>query len=214
MKTVIVNGGNIDYDFALAFLGKNPYEYLIAADKGMEFVKYAGIVPDMIVGDFDSAGEEMLEFFQKQGILVRRFRPRKDSTDMEIAMLTALEQGSTEITVLGATGTRLDHVLGSIRNLSLALAKGVPCCLVDAHNRIRMLDAPIRLEKAGQFGKYVSLLAHGGAVKGLTLKGFLYPLTGYTLEADAAIGISNEIIADVAEISFESGRLILIESVD
>lgn len=214
MKTVIVNGGNIDYDFALAFLKKNSYEYLIAADKGMEFVKNAGICPDMIVGDFDSVEEGLLPFFEQQGIPIRRFRPQKDSTDMEIAMLAAIECGSTDITVLGATGTRIDHVLGSIRNLSLALGRRVPCRLVDAHNRIRMLDESIELKKEEKFGKYVSLLAHGGAVEGLTLEGFFYPLKDYTLEADSAIGISNEIVGDVARISFESGRLILVESRD
>lgn len=214
MKTVIVNGGNINYDFALAFLEKHSYEYLIAADKGMEFVKYAGIRPDMIVGDFDSAGEEMLRFFEQQQIPVRRFRPQKDSTDMEIAMATALEVGSTEITVLGATGSRIDHVLGSIRNLSMALKKGVPCSLVDAHNRIRMLDRPIELKRQEQFGKYVSLLAHGGPVEHLTLEGFFYPLKDYKLEADAAIGISNEIVEETATISFAGGCLLLIESRD
>lgn len=214
MKTVIVNGGNINYDFALAFLEKHSYEYLIAADKGMEFIKYAGIRPDMIVGDFDSAGEEMLRFFEQQQIPVRRFRPQKDSTDMEIAMATALEVGSTEITVLGATGSRIDHVLGSIRNLSMALKKGVPCSLVDAHNRIRMLDRPIELKRQEQFGKYVSLLAHGGPVEHLTLEGFFYPLKDYKLEADAAIGISNEIVEETATISFAGGRLLLIESRD
>lgn len=214
MKTVIVNGGNINYDFALAFLEKHSYEYLIAADKGMEFIKYAGIRPDMIVGDFDSAGEEMLRFFEQQQIPVRRFRPQKDSTDMEIAMATALEVGSTEITVLGATGSRIDHVLGSIRNLSMALKKGVPCSLVDAHNRIRMLDRPIELKRQEQFGKYVSLLAHGGPVEHLTLEGFFYPLKDYKLEADAAIGISNEIVEETATISFAGGCLLLIESRD
>lgn len=214
MRTVIVNGGNIEYDFALDFLKENPYEYLIAADKGMEFVKKAGLIPDEIVGDFDSADSELLAYFEEKQIPIRKFRPQKDSTDMEIAMLTAIEKGSTSIIVLGATGTRLDHVLGSIHNLSIPLKAGVPCQIVDSHNRIRMIEEPITITGKEQFGKYVSLLAHGGPVEGVTLRGFFYPLQDYLLEADSAIGVSNEIVDEVASISFKCGRLLVIESRD
>lgn len=214
MRTVIVNGGNIDFDFALTFLKDHPFDYLLAADRGMEFVKAAGLCPDLIVGDFDSAVSGLLSYFEEKQVPVRKFRPQKDSTDMEIAMEAALEVGSTHITVLGATGTRMDHVLGSIRNLSLPLKRGIPCEIVDANNRIRMVDHPLTISREEQFGKYVSLLAHGGPVEGLTLTGFYYPLTDYHLEADAAIGISNEIVDEKAAITFQKGRLIVIESRD
>lgn len=214
MRTIIVNGGNIDFDFALTFLKMNPHDYVIAADKGMEFLKAAGICPDEIVGDFDSALSDALSYFEEKKVMIRKFRPQKDSTDMEIAMETAIERGSTEVTVLGATGTRLDHVLGSIRNLSIPLKAGIPCQIVDAHNRIRLITETIRIRKEEQFGKYVSLLAHGGPVEGLTLKGFFYPLTDYCLEADSALGVSNEIIEEEAEIRLRNGRLLVIESRD
>ena len=214
MRTVIVNGGNIDYDFALSFLKEYPYDYLIAADKGMEFLKAAGICPDEIVGDFDSAGLQVLSYFEEKKILIRKFRPQKDSTDMEIAMETAVERGSTSILVLGATGTRLDHVLGSIRNLSIPLKAGIACEIVDTHNRIRMIEKPLIIKREEQFGKYVSLLAHAGTVEGLTLEGFFYPLQDFCLGTDSALGVSNEITGEIARISFRSGRLLVIESRD
>lgn len=133
---------------------------------------------------------------------------------MEIAILMALERGSTQITILGATGTRMDHMLGSIKNLSLALRAGVPCSIVDAHNRIRLADKPLTLERREQYGKYVSLLAFGEPVTNLTLRGFFYPLDGYTMTCDDAIGISNQITEDEAQISFDGGRLLVIESRD
>lgn len=214
MRTVIVNGGNIDYDFALSFLKCHPYDYMIGVDKGIEFLKTAGIRPDEIVGDFDSAESGILPYFEEQKIPVRKFRPQKDSTDMEIAMETAIERGSTSIVVLGATGTRLDHVLGSIRNLSIPLKAGVDCQIVDRHNRIRMIERPLKIKREEQFGKYVSLLAHGGPVEGLTLEGFFYPLQDDCLEADSALGISNEITEETAAIFFRKGRLLVIESRD
>ncbi|MDO4521516.1 MAG: thiamine diphosphokinase [Eubacteriales bacterium] len=214
MRTLIVNGGSIEDDFALDFLANHRFDYILAADRGMEFLLRVGILPDQIVGDFDSAREGLSEKFADRGVTVRRFRPQKDSTDMEIAMETALAAGSTEICVLGATGSRIDHVLGSIRNLSMALNRGIPCCLVDAYNRIRMVDHGLTIGKEEQYGKYISLLAHGGPVTGLTLEGFFYPLKNHVLSADSALGISNEIVEKEGRISFQGGKLLVIESRD
>ena len=239
MKTVIVTGGNIEYDFALDCLyqegapceifkrennmedGKqhvlrrsNRYDCVIAADKGLEFLDQAGICPDYIVGDFDSGQRQLAEKYRALGVTVREYNPVKDSTDTEIAMKLAIEMGSTDITVLGATGTRMDHVLGSIRNLSIAMKNGINACILDSHNRIRMMNRSFVIYQQEQYGKYVSLFAHKGPVTGLTLKGFFYPLTNYTMMADDAIGVSNEIVADKAEVDFEEGCLLVVESKD
>lgn len=213
-KTLIINGGNIEDDFALAFLQKEKFDFVIAVDKGMEFCRRAGIRPDEILGDFDSVDPQVKQYFDSLEIPVHVYKPEKDQTDMENAMTLALERGSSEIVALGATGTRMDHVLGSISNLTLPLKKKVPCTLIDAHNRIRMTDHALKLKKKEQYGKYVSLLSFGGPVTGLTLTGFYYPLQDYTMEAGSALGISNEITEEEAEISFVSGTLLVIESRD
>ena len=49
--------------------------------------------------------------------------------------------------MIGATGTRLDHVMGNIQMLKLALDRKVSCQIVDAHNRIRMVDKFAELKK-------------------------------------------------------------------
>ena len=214
MKTIIINGGNIEDDFALPFLQKEQYDYLIAVDKGLEFCYRAGIQPDEMLGDFDSASPAVRDYFERLEIPVQLYKPEKDQTDMENAMRLALKRGSSEIIVLGATGTRMDHVLGSIYNLSIALDAGVPCALVDAHNRIRMIRHGLKIRKEEQYGKYVSLLAFGGSADKITLTGFYYPLHGYTMQAGDGLGISNEITEEVAEICLESGTLIVVESRD
>ncbi len=217
MKTLIIGGGNIDLDFALAFMEKEKFDFVIAADRGMEFLRRAGRRPDLIVGDFDSADEQALAYFRGTDVEIRTYLPQKDSTDMEIAMLAAVERRSSHITVLGATGTRVDHMLGSLKNLSIALEAGIPCFLVDRNNRIRLTDvadAPVRLKRGEQFGDYVSLLAFGEDVENITLQGFFYPLNGYTMTCADAIGISNQIVSEEAVITFDSGRLLVIESRD
>lgn len=212
-KIVIVSGGSITDDFAKSWIGQYQPEYIIVADSGMEFMRRVELVPDMIIGDFDSVRPETLAYFkEKQGIVWKKLNPVKDDTDTEFAIRQAIELGAEEITVLGATGTRLDHVLGNVALLGIGLKENADIQLVDAYNRIRMIDKSIKLVKTEQFGNFVSLLPYAGEVKEVTLKGFKYSLEKHTMGSFSSLGISNEIVEEEAEILFEEGILLLIES--
>lgn len=217
MRTVIISGGRIERDFALSFLENEPFEQFIAVDNGLRFCYDNQIKPTWIVGDFDTAAPELVEYYQTQtDIPIRRFNPVKDSTDSQIAIELALELGSSEITLLGGTGTRMDHVLGNIQSLMLAKKKGVSCVILDEYNRIQLIDGETRLKKSEQYGKYVSLLPLTTEVTGVDLTGFKFNLTGHTFTStgSAGLGVSNEIIEDTAEIRVKSGIFVLIESRD
>ena len=217
MKTVIISGGRIERDFALSFLENETFEQFIAVDNGLRFCYDNQIKPTWIVGDFDTAAPELVEYYQTQtDIPIRRFNPVKDSTDSQIAIELALELGSSEITLLGGTGTRMDHVLGNIQSLMLAKKKGVSCVILDEYNRIQLIDGETRLKKSEQYGKYVSLLPLTTEVTGVDLTGFKFNLTGHTFTStgSAGLGVSNEIIEDTAEIRVKSGIFVLIESRD
>lgn len=217
MKTVIISGGRIERDFALPFLKNEVFDQIIAVDNGLKFLYENQIRPTWIVGDFDTAAPELVEYYQRQtDIPIRRFNPVKDSTDSQIAIELALELGSSEITILGGTGTRLDHVLGNIQSLMLARKKGVSCIILDAYNRIRLMDGVVHLKKSEQYGKYVSLLPLTTEVTGVELRGFKYELTDYTFTStgSAGLGVSNEITAEIAEIRIKTGIFVLIESRD
>ncbi len=201
----VISGGNVEEAFVRGVLGRQP-SVLIAADSGMDFCYRNGIKPDVIVGDFDSADREALAAFEgRPDIQMIRLNPVKDDTDTESA---------EEITLLGGTGSRLDHVLGNIELLGIGLRAGVPMMLLDAHNRVRMIDEGITLERAEQFGDYVSLIPYSEQVEHLYLKGFKYPLTDYCLEGFCSLGVSNEIAAERGEITFDGGILLVIESRD
>mgnify|MGYP000107971621 FL=1 len=159
MNTLIVTGGSIDYKFACEYLKKYTWDYIVCADAGMKFCHTAGIQPDLILGDFDSVDDASYTYFKETcPERMEQFPTHKDETDTELALLRAIAAGADAVTMIGATGTRIDHLLGNIQMLKLALDRGVPCQIVDAHNRIRMVDGQIMLQKSDQFGKYVSLL--------------------------------------------------------
>ena len=149
-------------------------------------------------------------------IRVIRHRPEKDATDTELAVSEAAALGAREVYLLGATGTRLDHVWGNIGLLYRLRQQGIRAWIVDAHNRIFMpAEKKVILSRENQFGKYVSILPYGGPVRGITLEGFHYPLKEYTLfPGDESLCVSNEIEAETAVIHYREGVPVIIESRD
>ncbi len=188
---------------------------VIAGDRGLEALYQLKIIPNHVVGDFDSVSPEILEFYKKQPkIIFHTFNSEKDNTDTDIALKLAIQMKSSEITILGALGKRMDHALANIHILKDALGANIPCQILDEHNRIYLVNTEKTLEKDKVYGKYISLIPLTSTVEGLTLKGFKYPLNRYNLPIGTSLGISNEIIEDIAHIEMEKGILIVIESKD
>ncbi|MCR5581599.1 MAG: thiamine diphosphokinase [Pseudobutyrivibrio sp.] len=219
MTVFIISGGSMDYDFARDFIAKKSHDtYTIACDKGFEHCLKLGITPDVTIGDFDSISKEGLEAISELCPEVIKLNPIKDDTDTEAALGIAIEhtEDTDDIYILGATGTRLDHVLGNINLLGLGLKQKRRVALVDSHNLIRMISGGDRLSmsKPDSFGRYVSFFPYDGKAYGVTLKGFKYPLSEATLEGFNTLTVSNEIVDGVAHVTLDKGYLIVCESRD
>ena len=179
---IIVSGGNIQRDFALDFLKKNKTEKvdLIAADRGVEFFIKTDWVPDVAVGDFDSlsaAGEKYLDSLKETEIV--RLKPEKDDSDTQSAVNFAIDRGAKNITIFGATGNRIDHLLANFGLLVLGRERDADITLIDQWNYMKLVESGTVLKKKEQFGKYVSFFSLEGDLTGLTLRGFKYPLNKY-----------------------------------
>ncbi len=218
-KVLIVTGGSIDYDLLERYI-KKEYDYIIAADKGLLPFLFLDRQPDCIVGDFDSADADVVAYYKEycaqKNIKMIVHPCMKDETDTHLALLLAIEEHADFITILGGTGTRFDHSFANISLLTLLLDKEIYGEIVDRHNRISMLKGGRRkvIRRGEQYGDFVSLIPYTEAARGITLKGFLYPLSGETLELGISRGISNEISGEAGEIFFEEGILIVVEARD
>ena len=188
---------------------------IIVCDRGLEALYQLKIIPNHVVGDFDSVSSEVLEFYKKQTqIIFHTYNAEKDNTDTDIALKLATRLKSSKITILGALAKRMDHAIANIHILKDALEAKIPCQILDEHNRIYLINKETTLEKEKVYGKYVSLIPLTSTVEGLTLTGFKYPLNHYTLPIGTSLGISNEMIEDIAHIKMDKGILIVIESRD
>jgi thiamine pyrophosphokinase len=214
---VIISGGRLDVQFAFDFIKREQPDILITADKGLAFCEETGILPTQIVGDFDTLGTSLLPKYEAMGVPVKKYDPVKDYTDTEIAVRLGMELGADKITILGASeGNRLDHLFGNVLTMMAPAKAGVDCCMVDAHNRMRILTKPIEIRKEEQYGKYISLVPLTTDVHGVTLSGFKYPLWDYrfSVETTGSLGISNELVENIGKIDFRSGILLMLECMD
>ncbi|MBE6044134.1 thiamine diphosphokinase [Clostridium thermopalmarium] len=211
MKVVIVSGGKApSYDIVKQELKGS--SCLICADSGANCLYEYNISPNIIVGDLDSINHDALDFFVKKNINIIKYPREKDFTDTEAAVDKAIELGAREITILGATGSRIDHILGNIGILLKCMKLGVNSIIKDENNIIRLIDKPIKLK--GNIGDTFSLIPYCETIEDLSIYGAKYPLCDYKLEIGSSLGISNEFSREEISIEFNNGILILICSKD
>lgn len=177
----------------------------IAADKGLEAFDRAGMLPDLLLGDMDSVSEDVLHRMQEK-TQVERLPCEKDDTDGVHALDVAIVRGAKWITLLGALGGRLDHALANLMLLVRAHQSGVHAQILDETVCIERVDGQAHL--CGAKGDTVSLLPLGSA-KGVTLRGFFYPLEHHDLDSSYPLGISNVVTQDEASVDVREGDLLL-----
>ena len=103
---------------------KKTEDFVIAADGGLLTINGLGIVPDIILGDFDSLG------YVPKGDNIIRHKVEKDDTDMMLAVEKAIELGYHNITIFGGTGGRTDHTIANLQTMLYASINGVNLSLI------------------------------------------------------------------------------------
>ena len=115
----------------------------IGVDRGVMYLIERSLPIYAAFGDFDSISETELQAMEEKTGIIKRFKPEKDETDMELALLWAIKEGATTIRLFGATGGRLDH---TIANLQLLLRealdnKHIQLEIIDKQNSVSVVQA-------------------------------------------------------------------------
>ncbi len=213
INVIIIAGGVVSDKLMADTIRATENPYIIGVDRGAQLLDELGFAPDMVIGDFDSADPAIREKF-KDGPNTILLNPIKDFTDTHMAVLEAIKLMPESITILGATGGRLDHMMGNFALLKLCLDSGIIATIIDEQNKITMIDKQMKINKKDQFGKYVSLIPFSDEVTGITLTGFSYGLSDATMIKADTIGISNEIREEEGHICLKTGYLMVMETKD
>lgn len=183
-------------------------ELLIAADGGGNALYAAGISPHLVIGDLDSLTLPTAEAFAAAGTTFLRYPTDKDETDLELALLSAVARGATQITVLGALGGRWDQGLANVALLAMPELHGRSVRLLDAHQEAYLARGETAIP--GMRGETVSLLPLGGPARAITTRGLRYPLTHAELHFERSRGVSNQIIEPPAHVTVGEGQLLVV----
>lgn len=217
-KAIVVSGGELDEELTVSILARQEDRCVIGVDKGMEFLYQHQFVPDYIVGDFDSVREEIRDYYKNEAhVPVREYNPVKDASDTEMAIRLAMTLGSKDITILGATGGRIDHLWANVQSLMIPFKAGIEAKIVDRQNMITIIGGgETHIRKSEAFGPYFSVFPLGEEIFGFNISGAKYPLKNHILRPYDSLCVSNQIAddSDEAVISFAMGHVILMETRD
>lgn len=208
---MIIANGDLEYSEKIIGIIREA-GLILCADGGARHLKALHILPHAIIGDFDSVlpGDKL--YFEEKNIKIVSHPSRKNETDTELCISWALLNHATDITLLGATGTRLDHTLANVFLLKKLAGLSIPARIIDKHNTIHIVTGQIELK--GRPGDLLSLLPITKRAAGITIKGLEYPLVDATLEMGSSLGISNVFKGTAASVSVREGALVVIQSED
>jgi len=179
---------------------------IIAADSGANCLWKYKIVPDYLIGDFDSINSKALNFLANKNIPIERYPCNKDLTDAQLALKKSLQLKAKKIIFLGCLGgKRIDHLLGALVECSNL---NIDASLKDDYQTATLLKKSTIIY--GKPGAIFSLQAYGGTVSKLSVSGSKYTLKNYSLKTGDALTLSNEFKNKKVKIQFKSGKLLLI----
>ena len=208
-RAVIFANGELNHPEA-ARLALQPGDLLIAADGGARLCRQLDLAPSILIGDFDSLDEGDLAYYRATGTEIIRHPPRKDFTDLELALRHAHSLGIKEALVFAALGKRWDQTLANLLLPATADLAGMIIRLVDGSQDVMLLRGPGQLILQGQPGDTVSLIPLGGDAYGVSTDQLEYPLNGETLYFGATRGLSNVLLAEIAEVRLREGLLLCV----
>ncbi|MDR0888285.1 MAG: thiamine diphosphokinase [Coriobacteriales bacterium] len=179
-------------------------DLVIAADGGYTYLDSLGIIPDLIIGDFDSLDAAV----DTHGVRVKRLPTDKDDTDTYAAIKEGWNGGFRHFLIYGGCGGRIDHTIANIQCLAYLAHSGGIGYLVDKDVVMTVIynDSFILPEQACGTA---SVFAYGDTARGVSIEGLKFTLDDETLSNTYPIGVSNSFMGTGAVITVTDGMLLI-----
>jgi thiamine pyrophosphokinase len=207
--TIFANGDLVNARRAMA--AAQSADMVIAADGGVRHCTRLEIRPAVVIGDLDSLTQSQLATLKAQGTELIHHPADKDETDLELALLHAVSLDATRITLLGASGDRLDMTVSNLLLLADPRLASAEIELWYADQTARVLTPPGgRL--AGEPGDTLSLIPLGTDAGSITTHDLEFALEREHLALGPARGVSNRISGPMPTVEFRSGLLLAVHT--
>ncbi len=157
-------------------------DLVIAADMGLKRTQAHGIIPDIVIGDFDSLGQI------PAGDNIIRLPVRKDDTDVGYAVKHARDMGFNRFVMYGVLGGSLDHTVANLQIASgIAENGGTALLLGDDGCAAVISDRKLSFD----FGKGRLSVLSLSDCSNISIKGAEYEVKDAPLTRNFPLGVSN-----------------------
>lgn len=206
-KIALFAGGDLtyfEYDF----------DYFVGIDRGSLFLLKNGLSLDMAVGDFDSITEDELLYIKHYCSNIVSASAEKNDTDTELALKTIFKEfPEAQVTVFGAFGGRIDHMISNIflpsdTDLEPFMSQ---IRLKDEQNIVTYLPSGKNQVSRIEGMSYVSFMPESEST--LQISGAKYELNKSNYFKKKMYS-SNEFMTSPIEVELKDGYLIIIYSKD
>lgn len=206
-KIALFAGGDLtyfEYDF----------DYFVGIDRGSLFLLKNGLSLDMAVGDFDSITEDELLYIKHYCSNIVSDSAEKNDTDTELALKTIFKEfPEAQVTVFGAFGGRIDHMMSNIflpsdTDLEPFMSQ---IRLKDEQNIVTYLPSGKNQVSRIEGMSYVSFMPESEST--LQISGAKYELNKSNYFKKKMYS-SNEFMTSPIEVELKDGYLIIIYSKD
>lgn len=198
----IISAG--DVNLSLLKEKKSNYDFFIAADLGFEKAKEAGIIPALLVGDFDS-----ISHFPS-AVKKIQFPIEKDYSDTQLAIEEGIKLGFTSFHIYGALGgDRFSHSIANLQTLCLMKSKGVSVTLIGEKEMVYLIKNE-SLTLTPPIGSTFSVFSMSDKTTGVSITGAKYPLENAILTHLSPLGLSNQSVEQSVTIKTTDGYLLVI----
>lgn len=201
---IIIANGDSPKRGVIKYLQQNGAESIIAADGGANSAYKLGIVPNFVIGDFDSIKQKVKEFFSDKSEII--YFERQDDTDVEKSLKFAIEKGYETVYLLGGTGDRLDH---SICNLGIVLKFYTQIRIIIIHGKTILFPYSNDTKLKTIPEETISLYAFDDKTI-ITSEGLKYPLKESTLLFGEKESTSNVAVDDEINLQIQGGIIFVI----
>lgn len=184
--------------------------FKIAVDGGYSFFKLSGIVPDLLIGDFDSIGSFPRNLPDSTEVL--RYPADKDKTDAHLALDYCIARGAARIDIVMPSVGEPDHFLGGAMLLRSSGRKGkgkeeVRLRVVNPSFEIFCLkDDSVRIN--GCRGEIVSVIPLSTSIR-LSTQGLEFTADNLKISAGDSRPLRNRIVARRATVALNGEALVV-----
>lgn len=199
----LVGAGDFNAEQFAQLHAAGAFDYVVAVDGGYAGLESIGVVPDMVLGDFDSLG------FVPKGVRTSRFPTHKDKSDMELAFERVRSRRFDTVYAFGVLGGRLDHTLANIQVGARFSELGLSVFMVGADEILAFVTGPDAFEAEARPSGTVSVFALSDVCEGVFERGMEWELDDVTLTNRTSRGLSNELVGEPVMIGVETGTIVV-----